>query len=86
MFALTCRQTQGVKHLEQIKEAGLETPEVNQVRSRSRPIASRLRSPSLLQIELHPFLQQRDIVEYCQKEGIVVEGALYLSRFEPSLC
>ncbi|GAA6040720.1 hypothetical protein JCM8097_000891 [Rhodosporidiobolus ruineniae] len=43
------------KHLEQLKEAGLETPDVNQ-------------------IELHPFCQQKPIVEYCQKEGIVVEA------------
>ncbi|GAA5998663.1 aldo/keto reductase [Rhodotorula paludigena] len=45
----------GVKHLEQIKEAGLEMPEVNQ-------------------IELHPFLQQKPIVEYCQKHDIVIEA------------
>ncbi|GAA5902775.1 hypothetical protein JCM8208_007061 [Rhodotorula glutinis] len=45
----------GVRHLEEIKEAGLELPEVNQ-------------------IELHPFLQQKPIVEYCEKEGIVVEA------------
>ncbi|BGP54181.1 hypothetical protein JCM8202_001314 [Rhodotorula sphaerocarpa] len=45
----------GVEHLKQIKEAGLETPEVNQ-------------------IELHPFLQQKSIVEYCEQEGIVVEA------------
>ncbi|GAA6055983.1 hypothetical protein JCM3770_000762 [Rhodotorula araucariae] len=45
----------GVKHLEEIREAGLELPEVNQ-------------------IELHPFLQQKPIVEYCEKEGIVVEA------------
>ncbi|GAA5916315.1 hypothetical protein JCM6882_001080 [Rhodosporidiobolus microsporus] len=43
------------KHLQQIKDAGLEMPDVNQ-------------------IELHPFLRQKPIVEYCQKEGIVVEA------------
>ncbi len=26
------------------------------------------------QIELHPFLQQKSIVEYCEQEGIVVEA------------
>lgn len=46
---------QGVEHLKQIKEAGLETPEVNQ-------------------IELHPFAQQKPIVQYCEQEGIVVEA------------
>ncbi|POY72576.1 hypothetical protein BMF94_4403 [Rhodotorula taiwanensis] len=45
----------GVEHLEQIREAGLEVPEVNQ-------------------IELHPFCQQKRIVDYCEKEGIVVEA------------
>ncbi|GAA5992593.1 hypothetical protein JCM11641_006537 [Rhodosporidiobolus odoratus] len=43
------------KHLKQLKDEGLETPDVNQ-------------------IELHPFCQQKPIVEYCQKEGIVVEA------------
>ncbi|GAA5859392.1 hypothetical protein JCM8547_002013 [Rhodosporidiobolus lusitaniae] len=43
------------KHLQEIKDAGLELPDVNQ-------------------IELHPFLQQKPIVEYCKKEGIVVEA------------
>lgn len=30
--------------------------------------------PSVNQIELHPFKRNRDIVEYCQKEGIAVMG------------
>ncbi|GAA6018846.1 hypothetical protein JCM10207_000260 [Rhodosporidiobolus poonsookiae] len=43
------------KHIQQLKDAGLELPDVNQ-------------------IELHPFCQQKPIVEYCEKEGIVVEA------------
>ncbi|KAJ6499146.1 NADP-dependent oxidoreductase domain-containing protein [Mycena sanguinolenta] len=44
----------GVHHLEEIKNANLEMPAVNQ-------------------IELHPFCQQKPIVEYC-KDSIVVEA------------
>ncbi|KAG8878160.1 hypothetical protein FRB97_002754 [Tulasnella sp. 331] len=51
----------GVKHLEEIEEAGLETPSVNQ-------------------IELHPWCQQRPIVEYCEKHNIVIEAYSPLTR------
>jgi len=44
-----------VKHLEEIKNAGLEIPSVNQ-------------------IELHPFCQQKPIVSYCRTNQIVVEA------------
>ncbi|GAA5915421.1 aldo/keto reductase [Sporobolomyces salmoneus] len=43
------------KHLQQLKDAGLEMPAVNQ-------------------IELHPFLQQKPIIEYCAANDIVVEA------------
>ncbi|KZT35834.1 Aldo/keto reductase [Sistotremastrum suecicum HHB10207 ss-3] len=45
----------GVKHLEEFKKHGLETPSVNQ-------------------IQLHPLLQQKEIVKYCKQNGIVVEA------------
>ncbi|EIW62562.1 Aldo/keto reductase [Trametes versicolor FP-101664 SS1] len=51
----------GPKHLEEIREAGLETPSVNQV-------------------ELHPLCQQKEIVEYCTKHGIIVEAYSPLIR------
>ncbi|RPD73750.1 Aldo/keto reductase [Lentinus tigrinus ALCF2SS1-7] len=51
----------GVKHLEEIKAAGLETPAVNQ-------------------LEVQPFCQQKDIVEYCNKHGIVIEAYCPLIR------
>ncbi|KAI0666602.1 Aldo/keto reductase [Trametes maxima] len=51
----------GPRHLEEIREAGLETPSVNQV-------------------ELHPLCQQKEIVEYCGKHGIVVEAYSPLIR------
>jgi len=50
-----------VKHLEEIREAGLEPPSVNQ-------------------IELHPFCQQRPIVDYCRSHGIVVQAYTPLVR------
>ncbi|GAA5869804.1 hypothetical protein JCM16303_001799 [Sporobolomyces ruberrimus] len=49
------------KHLQQLKDAGLETPSVNQ-------------------IELHPFLQQKPIVKYCKENEIVVEAYCPLMR------
>ncbi|KAG6828983.1 hypothetical protein H0H92_006105 [Tricholoma furcatifolium] len=49
------------KHLEEIREAGLPTPTVNQ-------------------IELHPFCQQKPIVDYCKKHGIIVEAYCPLVR------
>ncbi|KAK7685357.1 hypothetical protein QCA50_011721 [Cerrena zonata] len=44
-----------IHHLEEIREAGLEIPSVNQ-------------------IELQPFCQQKPIVEYCRKHDIAVEA------------
>jgi len=44
-----------VHHLEEIKNAGLEIPSVNQ-------------------LEVQPFCQQRPIVEYCNANGIAIEA------------
>ncbi|RDX50068.1 Aldo/keto reductase [Lentinus brumalis] len=51
----------GIRHLEEIRAAGLETPSVNQ-------------------IELHPFCQQRPIVAYCRQHGILVQAYSPLIR------
>lgn len=50
-----------VRHIEEILEAGLGLPVVNQ-------------------IELHPYCQQRPIVEYCRKKGIIVQAYCPLIR------
>ncbi|KAH0586647.1 hypothetical protein H2248_007863 [Termitomyces sp. 'cryptogamus'] len=50
-----------IKHLEEIREAGLPTPTVNQ-------------------IELHPFCQQKPIVEYCKEHGIAISAYCPLVR------
>ncbi|KAF8305070.1 Aldo/keto reductase [Clavulina sp. PMI_390] len=52
-----------VNHLEEIREAGLPTPVVNQ-------------------IELHPYCQQRAVVQYCAKHGIILEAYTPLIRGE----
>jgi len=51
----------GVKHLEEIKNAGYDLPSVNQ-------------------IELHPFCQQKPIVSYCAEHSIVVQAYCPLVR------
>lgn len=51
----------GVKHLEEIRAAGLPLPSVNQ-------------------IEIHPFCQQRAIVSYCKENSIVVQAYCPLIR------
>lgn len=38
------------------------------------------RPPAFNQLELHPWLQQREVVEYCHKHGIVVEAYCPLVR------
>ncbi|KAI0682111.1 Aldo/keto reductase [Cytidiella melzeri] len=50
-----------IQHIEEIREAGLETPVVNQ-------------------LEIHPFCQQRPIVEYCKKNGIAIQAYCPLIR------
>ncbi|EJD41247.1 Aldo/keto reductase [Auricularia subglabra TFB-10046 SS5] len=54
----------GPRHLDEIVEAGLELPSVNQV-------------------ELHPFCQQKEIVEWCRKHGVLVQAYCPVIRMVP---
>lgn len=38
--------------------------------------------PSVNQIEVHPFLQENDLVDYCRKEGIAIQAYSPLTRGE----
>ena len=38
--------------------------------------------PSVNQIEVHPFLQENDVVNYCKKEGIAIQAYSPLTRGE----
>lgn len=38
--------------------------------------------PSVNQIEVHPFLQENDLVNYCKKEGIALQAYSPLTRGE----
>lgn len=51
----------GTRHLQEIADAGLELPTVNQV-------------------ELHPFCQQKEIVKWCNDNNVVVEAYCPLIR------
>ncbi|EJD43488.1 Aldo/keto reductase [Auricularia subglabra TFB-10046 SS5] len=45
--------------------------------------AEGLETPSVNQIELHPWCQQKPIVEYCNKNGIVIEAYTPLAQAKP---
>lgn len=78
MLLRTCSS---VHHLEEIREAGLETPSVNQIEVClpfvSYPFCA-LRCAEWVQLQ--PFCQQRPITEYCEKNNIVVQAYCPLVR------
>ncbi|KAH7097523.1 Aldo/keto reductase [Auriculariales sp. MPI-PUGE-AT-0066] len=56
----------GVRHLEEIVQAGLELPTVNQ-------------------LEVHPYCQQREIVSWCTARGIVIEAYCPVMRMQAGM-
>lgn len=55
------------------KSIGVSNYGVNHLKEMDSP-------PAVNQIELHPFCQQRPVVEYCQKHGIIVEAYCPIMR------
>jgi diketogulonate reductase-like aldo/keto reductase len=71
------RSFSGVKHLEEIRNAGLEMPSVNQIEvcdCTASYLHGLIVSLSCLTHQLHPLCQQRPIVSYCREHSIVVQA------------
>ncbi|KAJ3514112.1 hypothetical protein NLJ89_g2565 [Agrocybe chaxingu] len=70
-----------VKHIEEIKAAGMELPSVNQIEASLAQIQPAEVSTLTLP-QLHPLCQQKPIVEYCKANDIVVEAYCPILRGE----
>ncbi|KAF4977476.1 hypothetical protein FZEAL_5995 [Fusarium zealandicum] len=69
----------GIKHIEELKQfAKVWPPHVNQIEASPIACHNLVKYPNVFQ--LHPWLQQREAVEYCQKNGIIVEAYCPLVR------
>ena len=64
----------GLKHLEEIKVEGLEMPAVNQIEVRQTASSYLAVDVEPHYLKLHPFCQQKAIVEWCRKHNIVVQA------------
>ena len=68
----------GIKHFEAMKECSkVWPPHVNQIEVRFPFLQEGCPSQHLLTdciLQLHPWCQQKEIVEYCEKHGIVIEA------------
>ena len=63
-----------VHHLEEIKQAGLDLPSINQIEVRAIPdprCTSRLIEPAP---QLHPFCQQKPIVQWCRANKVEIQA------------
>ena len=71
-----------MRHLEEIREAGYEMPDVNQIEVGGRfpALVGKAHSRRLSLPQLHPLNQQRDIADYCARYGIFVEACAPLMR------
>lgn len=76
----------GVKHLEEIREAGLETPAINQIEVSSPGSGGRRTlqgsGTNRYLTQLHPLCQcqQKKIVDYSKKHNILIEAYTPLIR------
>ena len=74
----------GVGHIEEMREwAKIWPPHVNQIEVRPlrpRVPVSWVGSALLILVQLHPWCQQRTIVDYCHKHSIIVEAYSPLVR------
>lgn len=72
----------GIQHIEEMKQfATVWPPHVNQIEVKS--IFRRLRCSNQcanVALQLHPWLQQREIVKYCQEHEIIIEAYCPLVR------
>ena len=80
----------GIHHLKEITEAGFEPPAVNQIQVTPLVIyfqatRSRLSFETLRLGQLHPFCQQREIVDYCNENGIIVQAYSPLIRAQKGM-
>lgn len=73
---MTRKISSNVRHLEEITEAGLELPSVNQIEVQYEYCCVRVIMGliCLVSCQLHPFCQQKTIVDYCRSHGIVIQA------------
>jgi hypothetical protein len=73
----------GLKHLEEIKDAGLQMPAVNQIEA-CLLLLLRGGEVTFMCTKLHPLCQQRSIVEYCNAHSVVVQAYCPIIRGQMS--